>query len=398
MTIQHLIRALFPWYVSLGPIYWFIFIPPGQFNLIKYAIAAIIIAGPLIITSRMYYMRLGVIKHSGATLILGIIVLSMPSILINHSFNGLAVISRYFILLGLLLSFYWALSYRYIYEKLPLTMAAVLCVVCCITIFDWLLGGNLMSYDGSMRLHKVGFSTTRTGWSSGLACCAVFMTWLFLITSHKKRYIYLLTFFCIVFSQLASGGRGGLLASLFGALLLYVYYGKLHYVIGIALIGAVFASMNMDMLTTHLRFDRLSDSSGADFTSGRLDHFLLALEVIKNPIDLIFGLGPHGYKEYFTLQSISNEIHNVWMRLLVEYGLLLPSFILSYFFYSMVNFYLVNRHDKKSIGALAVLISGFIPTMVEPNAIVFSYQNYLIWWLLFVCIRMNTVNGFKEQL
>lgn len=396
MRLQPIIRSLLPIYVALGPVYWFIGLQPGVFNLLKYAIAAAVIFTPLIISSHMFYLKVGVLKNSGAALILGIIFLSMPSVLVHQSTEGLAVISRYFILLGLLLGFYWALSYQFIYQHLATTMALVLTVICSITIADFLLGVTLYSYDGSMRLHKVGFSTTRTGWSSGLACCALFMTWQFIITKHKIRYLYMLAFAAIVFSQLASGGRGGLLASLVGATCLFLYYGKWHYVAIALLVAVIFVSFNQEMLTTHLRFNRLGDGGG-DFTSGRADHYLLALEVINNPLDLFLGLGPHGYKAYFAVQSISNEIHNVWMRLLVEYGLFLPLFILAYVGYTIINFYFLNRRKKHSIGALFILIFGLIPTMVEPNAIVFSYQNYLIWWLIFVSVKMNTAQHFASR-
>lgn len=353
-----------------------------------------VIFAPIIFSSHTFYLKSGIFKKSGATLILGILVLSLPSVLINQNVDGLAIISRYLILLGLLLGFYWALTFRLIYEKLPLILSFVLSITCLITIYDWILGGYLLSYNGDIRLYKIGFSTTRTGWSSGLACCAVFLSWQFLISRSARRYLYLLAFVLIIFSQLASGGRGGLLSSLLGSFLLYIYYGKYHHLIVLLLIGALFSYFNQEMLLEHLRFDRLAANSGGDFSSGRLDHYILALEVLRTPMDFIFGLGSNGYQEYFYQQSISNEIHNVWLRLLVEYGFLLPLFIICFIGYSILVFCTKNRNKKECIGVIFVLISGLIPTMVEPNAVIFSYQNYLIWWLLFVCIRMNTVHNF----
>ena len=316
MNYQKFIRGILPFYVAIGPVYWFIAISPNLFNLVKYIIAIIVIISPLIFTTHTYYLKPGIIKQSGVVLIIGIIILSMPSVLVNQSSEGVVIISRYFILLGLLLGFYWTLTYRHVYDKLPLVMSLVLSFLCLITIYDWLFGGNLYSFDHQMRLYKVGFSTTRTGWSSGLGCCAVFLMWQFLISINKQRYLYLFAFVCIVFSQLASGGRGGLLASLVGALGLCIYYRKFHYLLILALFGSLFALNNQEMLTHHLRIDRLSAGSNADFSSGRFSHYTHALEVVNSIGDILFGLGPKGYKDYFIELAISNEIHNVWIRLL----------------------------------------------------------------------------------
>ncbi|WP_448213561.1 O-antigen ligase family protein [Colwellia sp. MEBiC06753] len=397
MNWQSFLRLAVPWYIATGPIYWFFLLQPSVFNIVKHATALIIIAAPIIFSFHTFYFRSGVIKSSGAFLIVGIIILSLPSLLLNQSQEGFHVLSRYIILLGLLLGFTWSLNDDRLYERLPVAIAIVMVVVCSITIIDWLVVGNLYNFDHQVRLHKSGFSTTRTGWSSGLACCAAFLIWQFLITERKIRYLYLIAFITIIFSQLASGGRGGLLTSVITASLLFIYYGKIRYLMIFAILAMLFSLINSDMLTVHLRLDRLTQASSADFSAGRLDHYTMAFNMINGPLDLLFGFGPHGYKQYFSLQHVSNEIHNVWLRLFIEYGVFLPLFILGYLAYSFLVFYQRHRLQKKVIGILIVLICSLFPTLVEPNAIIFSYQNYLLWWLLFVSLKKNTVENFIKR-
>jgi hypothetical protein len=50
--------------------------------------------------------------------------------------------------------------------------------------------------------------------------------------------------------------------------------------------------------------------------------------------------------------------------------------------------------NKEAMGLVILLLAGMFSTLVEPNAIIFSYQNYLCWWLIFIVIKRNAVKGF----
>ena len=55
-----------------------------------------------------------------------------------------------------------------------------------------------------------------------------------------------------------------------------------------------------------------------------------------------------------------------------------------------------NKDNKEAMGLVIILLAGMFTTLVEPNAIIFSYQNYLCWWLLFIVIKRNAVKGFIQ--
>lgn len=390
MNPKAIMTFLAPFYIAIGPVYWFLFISPGIFNALKYLIAITLIGSTLFFGANQWLKDRGFLKESGVVLIILIIFLSIPGMFFSQSEHSLSVLVRYFILLGLLIAFYWISSEPKLINRVPIAISLVMIPLCLITVGDWLLGLGLRSFNGEQRLHAIGFSTTRTGWSSGLACFSVFMIWRFLETQSKARLIFLVCAVLIMFSQLSSGGRGGLLGSVLGSVALLVYYRKF------ALILAGFVAINLfvvvmqDELRSHLRFDRIGDSSQkVDFTSGRAEQYGLAFDLIKTPRDLFFGLGPKGYEEEFERIGIGFEIHNVWLRLFVEYGLLLPVFILGFIVNSVLVYLRKNKKVKGSAAPAVVLMAGMVPTVVEPNAIVFSYQNYLLWWWVFVAMKMN---------
>ena len=135
-------------------------------------------------------------------------------------------------------------------------------------------------------------------------------------------------------------------------------------------------------------------NASSDFSSGRLEQYGLAFDLIDSPLALFFGLGPKGYEAAFANMGIDFEIHNVWLRLFIEYGLFVPLFILVFFLSTMFTAVMENKQNKEAMGLVIILLAGMFTTLVEPNAIIFSYQNYLCWWLIFIVIKRNAVKGF----
>ena len=390
MSPKAIMTLLAPFYIAIGPVYWFIFVSPGVFNAIKYLIAITLIGSTLFFGANQWLKDRRFFTDSGVKLIVLIIFLSIPGMFFSQSEHSLEVLVRYFILMGLLIAFYWVTMEPKVLQRLPVAISIVMIPLCLITIGDWLGGIGLRSFDGSQRLHAVGFSTTRTGWSSGLACMSVFMVWRFLETSSKGKYVFIFCALLLMLSQLSSGGRGGLLGSVLGSLALLVYYRKFAVIMMGATMAVVFVIVMQDELRTHLRIDRIGDSSQkVDFTSGRAEQYGLAFDLIETPRELFFGLGPKGYEAEFKRIGIGFEIHNVWLRLFVEYGVLLPVCILGFIVNSVLAYLRKNKKVTGAAGPVIILMAGMIPTVVEPNAIVFSYQNYLLWWWLFIAMKMN---------
>jgi len=336
------------------------------------------------------------IRGSGVSLIVGIIFLSLPGMFFSQSELSAGVLGRYLLLMGLLISIYWLSQEEAFLHRVPMAIAWVMIPLCMLTLADFLLNLGLPSFDGYNRLYATGFSTSRTQWSGGLVSLGIFMLWCFIMTKQTRRYLFLAAFVMIILSQISSGGRGGALACLLGVIALLIYYKKF----GAILLGVLsvfgFAIAFKDLLFAHLRFDRLeaNASASSDFTSGRLEQYGLAFDLIDSPLALFFGLGPKGYEAAFANMGIDFEIHNVWLRLFIEYGLFVPVFILFFFLSTMLTAVKENKDNKQAMGLVIILLAGMLTTLLEPNAIIFSYQNYLCWWLIFIVIKRNAVKGF----
>lgn len=395
---KKILTYLAPIYIAIGPVYWFLFLPPSIFNLAKYALAALIIGSAIFFGANEWLRDKRFIRGSGVSLILGVIFLSIPGMYFSQSELSVGVLSRYLLLMGLLISIYWLSKEDQFLQRVPIAIAAVMIPLCLITVADFLLNLGLPSFDGYNRLYATGFSTSRTQWSGGLVSLGIFMVWCFIMTKQTRRYLFLAAFVMIILSQISSGGRGGTLACLLGVIALLIYYKK-YAAIMLGIFSAVaFAIAFKDQLFAHLRFDRLEAGSNAssDFSSGRLEQYGLAFDLIDSPLALLFGLGPRGYETAFANMGIDFEIHNVWLRLFIEYGLFVPIFILFFFLSTMFSAVTENKDNKEAMGLVIILLAGMFTTLVEPNAIIFSYQNYLCWWLLFIVIKRNAVKGFIQ--
>lgn len=387
-----------PIYIAIGPVYWFLFLPPSIFNLAKYALAGLIIGSAFFFGANEWLRDRRFLRGSGVSLILGVIFLSIPSMYFSQSELSVGVLSRYLLLMGLLISIYWLSKEDQFLQRVPIAIAAVMIPLCLITVADFLLNLGLPSFDGYNRLYATGFSTSRTQWSGGLVSLGIFMVWCFIMTKQTRRYLFLAAFVMIILSQISSGGRGGTLACLLGVIALLIYYKKYAAIILGIFSAVAFAIAFKDQLFAHLRFDRLEAGSNAssDFSSGRLEQYGLAFDLIDSPLALLFGLGPRGYEAAFANMGIDFEIHNVWLRLFIEYGLFVPVFILFFFLSTMFSAVTENKDNKEAMGLVIILLAGMFTTLVEPNAIIFSYQNYLCWWLLFIVIKRNAVKGFIQ--
>ncbi|MGS2722096.1 O-antigen ligase family protein [Paraglaciecola aestuariivivens] len=393
---KSLLAYFAPWYIAIGPVYWFLFLPPSIFNLAKYAFAGLIIVSAFYFGANEWFRDRQFIRGSGVNLIMGIVFLSLPAMYFSQSELSVGILSRYFLLMGLLISIYWLSKEPGFLQRVPVAIACVMIPLCLVTVLDFMLNLGLPSIDGYNRLYATGFSTSRTQWSGGLVSLGIFMAWCFILTKQKIRFVFLIAFLMIFLSQISSGGRGGTLAGLLGVIALLFYYKKYSLIFSGILAAMAFVLSFKERLISHLRFDRLEAGANAtsDFSSGRLEQYGLAFDLIDTPLKLLFGLGPKGYETSFVNMGIDFEIHNVWLRLFIEYGIFVPVFILMFFFATMWSALKENQNNKEAMGLVIILLAGMFTTLVEPNAIIFSYQNYLCWWLIFIVLKRDAVQGF----
>lgn len=238
-------------------------------------------------------------------------------------------------------------------------------------------------------VQSIGFGGTRTGWSNALSLYfpLVFGYVAYKVRTSQRKFVGLAAVAGIFLgSQLVVGGRAGLLGSLVAIFILIRPAVNIVAGAGIAGTLGLSAYFLRDYIAAHLRLDRIVSTSDTfqsldNFSAGRLEGYVQALELIgTRPL-----LG-HGFGEY-TLEGLSGEIHNLWLRLAVESGVVLPIILLVIALYlvtgmsSQYGRALWRAEERVWISALeASMAAGLIVSLLEPNAILGTFQNSAMWW------------------
>jgi hypothetical protein len=241
---------------------------------------------------------------------------------------------------------------------------------------------NTPSLYGSRAFYTTGFGTVRTGWSGGIAMLVYFNIYFLIkkLVSDKNIKIVFVGTILIVIMQAVSGGRGGLFLSLSMLLVLSLSINKkiFFYLVIIAVASFIALIPYFDLIDSYLRLDRYGGEGKMGLTSGRFDHFILSMEYLE--LYNWVPSGAKGYINFFEKNGVYAEIHNVWLKLFIEFGIILPIIL---FIFILTPFY------KDKIIFLLFIIS-IMPTMIEPQAIVINIGNYIPWWFVFVFQRIKT--------
>ena len=181
---------------------------------------------------------------------------------------------------------------------------------------------------------------------------------------------------------------------------------------GYLLLGGVAAlvlvALNLETFLIQMRIIANPDvaTSGNvlnDISSGRVYGAMIALErALESPL-----IG-HGFGNV-TLKG--TEIHNLWLKLFVEAGLLLP-LLLAYLVYRVFRMVLKKRAVLKREAGVsyahryqyaclrayeAILLMGLLMSMLEPRALLGSYQLSVLWWCAIGCIAAMRVQPIQQS-
>jgi O-antigen ligase len=160
--------------------------------------------------------------------------------------------------------------------------------------------------------------------------------------------------------------------------------------------GLVFS----DFAYTHLRFDRLTSLSYESintFTSYRLEDYVATYELFwRQPFGHGFGQSLQILMEEY---QQGTELHNVWLRLLADGGILLLLSMSSVVVYVLKeNIRNLRRgilHRLRArlavpsglrgeqlvlVVCLAILLAGLTISMFAPRAPIGAFQNSALWW------------------
>ena len=195
-------------------------------------------------------------------------------------------------------------------------------------------------------------------------------------------------------AQFLSGGRAGIMASILSIAALF--FGRSSRLLALSLAAIVLmagAALFDEQCSRHLRLERFSLPfvAGADVPNalnslgtGRLDGYRIAVQSISERPLLGHGLGQVLVEG---VHKSSVEIHSLWLKWAVYCGILAP-----FWFVVMVGATAVKglhlltdrRHSSdqrvSTAALLLVLACGIFASLLQPNALIGSFQYTAMWW------------------
>ena len=244
---------------------------------------------------------------------------------------------------------------------------------------------------------STGFGAGRTGWANALSLYVPIALAVVRLDKRKARRA-LMSLVAIVMAQVVSGGRAGLLLSLFSIAVFVILCGSrrvravvVTLVVIVTLIVLLSGALRGIAALAAADQLRLGDGRGRvtfevldALTSYRLRGYVTAVELIaERPLA---GYGFESVRIPVPTLDHDVEIHNVWLKFAVYCGVLFPLYLL-FMVVSVMRPAIRTarkREDRKRQTVVTayslVLLSGFGVTMVEPAALVGAFQNSALWW------------------
>lgn len=383
MRTKRIVAFLFQAYLILAPINWLPFIPPLYVNLVKYILVVFLCYFTFLtrgIKVQQYYF------FSIPYLFL-ILACAMPAIFMSYEniiFNLLDVI---FIFLMFWIIKGSVLSQEELFE-IYYKVAIVIGGIGLLSLLSALSGVSMTS-PGPWHdpFSSSGFGGYRTGWSNSLFLYVPFLLFYLMQTRDKKKKILCIAALGgIVASQMLSGGRSGFVSSI----LAFLIFTKFNIKGILILFLALFVTYQLVSVNTLERFFRASDEqienkAGENkldkISSGRLEGYQSGLKLFDES-----PLWGHGFGASTTLTGYSIDIHNTWLKRLVDGGVLfvIPLVLLFYNFYksAIKNIKLKGLNRNYLVLFRTLFFLSLFISMGEPNYLIGSFQGEAFFWAL----------------
>lgn len=380
--------------ITLGPVYWFPGIGPTTILVIK---SAILLA--LIIT--LWRFARPKIPSSFAAAFVALCTFSAIGGIIHRDLFIVevvpAIITAY---IGVQLSRIYSPDYMIDLLNRSASMFAALSTL---VVFDFLLGGiitNPYYEEHSVYLFESGFTGGRTGWAyaCNLMMATLAASLIYLSQRGKSTKTTVLAILALYASIFVSGARGGfVLASMLVFVLLIASTKSWHRLLAIlGILGLIFL-VSINWLgwekIAELRVIRTFFSAYTrDMTTAdsRIDLLALGWEMFeRRPL---IGSGP----VFIGLGSEELAIHNLWLRFLVERGILIGAPIL------LIILYIIVLASKKSLGigyrVHYLFAIGILTGFFEPRGPMGNYFASMIFWVAVGYFAYLDVRGYRNPL
>lgn len=335
---------------------------------------------------------------------MGLIILSLPGF-VQSTGNFITLQSIYHIILPFLFLWCFFNLTLYVADLRPIfrRAAIIISLFSAIHVVNYFTGMPDFRAPYPDPFTTIGFGAAATGWSNGLALYLSIMIILTMSKSDENSYLHKIIWIalaaCITGSQIASEGRAGILTSFLILTMSTFLFPKRQFfvlvccAVSIALIALIYLILNHDLtidvflMTDSFKLNRLISMDVFDldhFSSGRIEQYIYAIEKILQRS--LFG---HGVGTALVFKSNEGllEIHNHWLRMMVEYGISQPLFFAAMIgvavyhaarLFSKPNTTAMNR--ELAIQSFLVVIAGVFLSFLEPRIFVGSFQNGAIWW------------------
>lgn len=388
-------------YLIISPIYW---LPGIDYNIIKYLkiLLIILIIGYFIIDSKWIFT---IPKPFKAPLII-LVLWFIPFLLTTKKSIDILQLAifygnYFFGFLTAILAYNRYINYNSNISKFKFVFIGIsfLCVFPISNFYfevpNWL--SPLAIENGTESLDvfwSTGFHGSRTGWSIVLSEFVPFSLLFILPKNNKKLSLKHLTLFLfilipIVGAQIICMGRGGLLGSMISIfIILYKVFSRKILILFVGLSFFLFNSFANQIFFAL----RISDEDGRkqsleDISSSRDKLIKQAPELIIN--SLLFGNGYKGSsitndENIIRSDEKSQEIHNVFIRIFVDHGVIFGSIIMFFLFQIILNCIKILRLNEPPVLMIiscCIIISGIVSANFEPNTIFGNFQNLPLWWV-----------------
>ena len=241
-----------------------------------------------------------------------------------------------------------------------------------ITIFD-------------LNLYNNGYNVGRTGWNTSLV--VIYFLFLLLLNNCVKIFDKIICYsnlFLIIASTLVSDGKTGIIIIV--SFFIFNFMRKIGYILSSVFLVSSFLLVSYYFnyikifLIENTRLGMIFDSS-ADFTTGRNDASLTAIEIIKD--NIIIGTAYKGGYNLFDYGYEYKDIHNVWLNLIANFGVVYFLFYITFLGLFVFNAIKISKkYGENSYIYYQLILACFIITLVEPWVFV-SYLPYMaIFWFI----------------
>lgn len=392
MQIRRLFVIAFSLYLGLSPIYWFPYVPPITFGLIKYLLFGFICTYALIFNFQVGSKSKFNVPGGNIFLFLtlGMLAIVFLTFVLGDNQSNLNMVINFFQILLFVIATGALISMNQVLNVIRLSLNILSCFVVLSVIFMFVIPFTLNPFNSELFLIDTGFGGLRTGWSPAIGLFVPFIFYIY--GSIILLSIYLL-------SQVLTGGRAGFYVSVIS--LLPLFYTQRGWQFKTRFLTILFFSIltllvyNPSFLSGLRVFDTLSESKDLDtLSTGRVSLFMDAWQsILNNPI-----LG-NAVNSTF----LGEEVHNVFIKGWVYYGIFYFIFSILLVIYILILCFYKIKYSKGKvnrqffIAATLVIFYGILIGMVEPQIIYGNFTNFSIWWFVFALIASKSFKSIDSK-